>query len=269
MGRVRGMFFNAPKVQRFAPVRPPAIQKTILICGQIPLPECQLAPCSVALTHSWSESAPTQAPVLREESSLVWPYRLLPCIRCTQGLSSALERYKIYSVPLPVRKPVSKQDLETTQLSVTESAETQLCVPQNISKGITAHLLGKKWLGDYMYPGGPVSGKCDLIYAVEKSQVPRQFYQCTYNNSMITVTPDVIYLLSFLDLIFAGTLKTKKLEPNSTNWDIAQCSEQVSQNIWVSHMSWGQISTKLVREVFMHFNCCSLCQLMQEAKESS
>lgn len=201
--------------------------------------------------------------------SVVWPYRLLPCIRCTRGLSSALERYKICWVPLPVRKPVSKQDLETTQLSVTESAETQLCVPQNIIKGITPYLLGKNWLGDYMYPGGPVSGKCDLIYAVEKSQVPRQFYQCTYNNSMITVTPDIIYLLSFLDLIFAGTLKTKKLEPNSTHWDIAQCSELVSQNIWVSHMSWGQISTKLVREVFMHLNCCSLCQLMQEAKESS
>lgn len=120
-----------------------------LISGQIPLFECKPAPCYLALIHSWSESAPTQAPVLLEESLSVWPDRLLPCIRHAQGLSSALERYKIYSLPLPVRKPVSKQDLETTQLSI-ESAETQLCVSQNISKGIPPHLLEKKWMGDYM-----------------------------------------------------------------------------------------------------------------------
>lgn len=36
------------------------------------------------------------------------------------------------------------------QLSIIESAETQLCVSQNISKGIPPHLLEKKWLGDYV-----------------------------------------------------------------------------------------------------------------------
>jgi len=49
-----------------------------------------------------------------------------------------------------MRKPVNKQDLETTQLSIIESAETQLCSSQNISKTIPPHLLEKKWLGDYM-----------------------------------------------------------------------------------------------------------------------
>lgn len=53
-------------------------------------------------------------------------------------------------MPLPVRKPVSKQDLETIQLSIIESAETQLRVSWNISKGIPSHFLEKKWLGDYM-----------------------------------------------------------------------------------------------------------------------
>lgn len=48
---------------------------------------------------------------------------------------------------------------------------------------------------------------------------------------MSPLTSDIIYLLSFLGLIYAGTLETKKLEPNSTNWDTAQCSELVSQNI--------------------------------------
>lgn len=53
-------------------------------------------------------------------------------------------------MPLPVRKPMCKQDLDTTQVSIIESAEIQLHVPQNISKGIPSHLLEKKRLGDFI-----------------------------------------------------------------------------------------------------------------------
>ena len=94
------------------------------------------------------------------------------------------------------------------------------------------------WLYDDIYPGGPVSERQNLVYAVEKSQVPRKFYRCTHN-SVINITPDIIYLLS-LDLVFAGILETKKLEPNSANWDTAQCSEVLSQNIGISHISWNR-----------------------------
>lgn len=88
----------------------------------------------------------SSSPVDPVGSLSVWPGRLLPWIRHAQGLSSGLERYKICSVPLPIRKPISKQDLETSQVSITESAETQLHVPQNISKGIPPHVLEKKWV---------------------------------------------------------------------------------------------------------------------------
>lgn len=53
-------------------------------------------------------------------------------------------------MPLPVRKPISEQDLDTTQVSITESAEIQLRVPQNISKGIPSHLSEKKRLSDFI-----------------------------------------------------------------------------------------------------------------------
>lgn len=49
---------------------------------------------------------------------LAWPDRMLLQIEHAQGLFSAFEKYKIHLVPLPVRKPVSKQDLEIAELSV-------------------------------------------------------------------------------------------------------------------------------------------------------
>lgn len=74
----------------------------ILLSGQIPLPECKPAPCSLAFTHSLSESAPTQAPALLEECLPAWPDRLLPCsgaslrIRKVQNLFSAFACEEVY-----------------------------------------------------------------------------------------------------------------------------------------------------------------------------
>lgn len=120
------------------------------VSGQIPLPECSLPHALLLWLIADLNQPHSSSPVVLGGSLSVWPGRLLPWIRHAQGLSSGLERYKICSVPLPTRKPTSKQDLETTQLSITESAEPQLRIPQNISKGIPPRLLEKKQLGDFM-----------------------------------------------------------------------------------------------------------------------
>lgn len=88
-----------------------------------------------------------------------------------QGLFSALERYKIYSVPLSVGKPVSKQDLEITQQSIYWVCRDTAVFHRLSAKESPWHLLEQKGLVRSL--GGFLSGRCVLVYTGEKKEVPR------------------------------------------------------------------------------------------------
>lgn len=180
-----------------------------VIFAQIPLPDCRPVPCSLALAHCWSESAPLKLLCSAWRVSVCLAWQAAAMDQAYSETFLRIRKVQNLYMPLPGRKQARFGHNTGKHYWV-------CCMFHKTSAKGSLTPFGKEMAGWFyvdIYPGGPGSGKHDLVYVVEKSQVPRQLYQC-FHNSM-SITPGIIYLL-FLDLVFTVALETKRLEHNST-----------------------------------------------------